>query len=83
MVTDGKAQLTQEYSIGGLPIRVPLIDIHTIGAGGGSMIWADDGGMLPSRSSIRRCRSGAGLLWPGRPGANTHRCPCYSQHGSA
>jgi N-methylhydantoinase A len=46
MVTDGKAQLTQEYSIGGLPIRVPLIDIHTIGAGGGSMIWADDGGML-------------------------------------
>ena len=46
MVTDGKAQLTQEYSIDGLPIRVPLIDIHTIGAGGGSMIWADDGGML-------------------------------------
>jgi len=46
MVTDGKAQLTQEYSIDGLPIRVPLIDIHTIGAGGGSVVWADDGGML-------------------------------------
>lgn len=46
LVTDGKAQLTQEYSIDGLPIRVPLIDIHTIGAGGGSTIWIDDGGML-------------------------------------
>ncbi len=45
-LTDGKAQLTQEYSIDGLPIRVPLIDIHTIGAGGGSVVWADDGGML-------------------------------------
>ena len=46
LVTDGKAQLTQEYSIDGLPIRVPLIDIHTIGAGGGSTIWIDDGSML-------------------------------------
>lgn len=46
MVTEGKAQLTQEYSIDGLPIRIPLIDIHTIGAGGGSVIWVDDGGML-------------------------------------
>ena len=46
MVTAGKAQLTQEYSIDGLPIRIPLIDIHTIGAGGGSVIWVDDGGML-------------------------------------
>ena len=46
MVTKGKAQLTQEYSIDGLPIRIPLIDIHTIGAGGGSVVWVDDGGML-------------------------------------
>ena len=46
LVTNGKAQLTQEYSIDGLPIRVPLIDIHTIGAGGGSIIWIDDGEML-------------------------------------
>jgi len=46
VVTDGRPQLTSEFEIDGLPIRLPLIDIHTIGAGGGSIIWIDDGGML-------------------------------------
>ncbi len=46
VVTAGRPQLTQEFSIDGLPIRLPLIDIHTIGAGGGSIVWIDDGGML-------------------------------------
>jgi N-methylhydantoinase A len=46
VVTDGAPQLTQEFSLDGLPIRIPLLDINTIGAGGGSIIWVDDGGML-------------------------------------
>ncbi|MEZ5817421.1 MAG: hydantoinase/oxoprolinase family protein [Hyphomicrobiaceae bacterium] len=46
VVTGGAPQLTQEFSLDGLPIRIPLLDINTIGAGGGSIIWVDDGGML-------------------------------------
>ena len=46
VVTDQRPQLTNEFEIDGLPVRVPLIDIHTIGAGGGSIVWVDDGGML-------------------------------------
>ena len=46
VVTAGRPQLTNEFDIDGLPVRVPLIDIHTIGAGGGSIVWIDDGGML-------------------------------------
>lgn len=46
VVTDGRPQLTQDFSLDGLPIRVPLLDINTVGAGGGSIIWIDDGGML-------------------------------------
>ena len=46
VVTGGTPQLTQEFSLDGLPIRIPLLDINTIGAGGGSIIWVDDGGML-------------------------------------
>jgi len=46
VVTDGKPQLTQEFQIEGLPVRIPIVDIKTIGAGGGSIIWVDDGGML-------------------------------------
>ena len=30
----------------GLPIQIPMIDIRTIGAGGGSIAWIDKGGML-------------------------------------
>jgi len=38
--------ITTEAEIGGLPIRVPVLDIHTIGAGGGSIAWIDPGGGL-------------------------------------
>lgn len=37
---------TNESSIGGFPIRLPLIDIHTVGAGGGSIAFVDIGGSL-------------------------------------
>jgi N-methylhydantoinase A len=46
VVTGGVPQLTQEFHIDGLPIRIPLLDINTIGAGGGSIVWVDEGGML-------------------------------------
>lgn len=35
-----------ETTINGLPIRLPVIDIHTVGAGGGSIAWIDEGGAL-------------------------------------
>ena len=46
VVTNGKPQLTNEFSIDGLPVRIPVLDINTVGAGGGSIIWIDEGGML-------------------------------------
>lgn len=46
VVTEGRPGLTTEFEIGGLPVRVPVLDISTIGAGGGSIVWVDDGGML-------------------------------------
>jgi N-methylhydantoinase A len=46
VVTGGAPQLTQEFHIDGLPIRIPVLDINTIGAGGGSIVWVDEGGML-------------------------------------
>jgi len=46
MVTEGKPRLTTEFTIDRLPVRIPILDINTVGAGGGSIIWVDDGGML-------------------------------------
>jgi N-methylhydantoinase A len=43
---DGAPQITTEAVVGGCPIRVPLLDIHTIGAGGGSIAYVDAGGAL-------------------------------------
>ncbi len=43
---DGTPQITTEATVSGCPIRVPILDIHTIGAGGGSIAYADAGGAL-------------------------------------
>jgi N-methylhydantoinase A len=37
---------TTSGQIGGYPSRLPMIDIHTVGAGGGSLAWFDSGGAL-------------------------------------
>ena len=46
LVRDGVPVLTSDAEIDGLPIRTPVLDIVTVGAGGGSIVWRDDGGML-------------------------------------
>lgn len=43
---DGAPVLTSEGAISGLPIRIPMLDIHTVGAGGGSLARLDAGGGL-------------------------------------
>jgi N-methylhydantoinase A/oxoprolinase/acetone carboxylase beta subunit len=45
-LADGRPRLTTEASIDGFPIRVPVLDIHTVGAGGGSLARVDEGGLL-------------------------------------
>jgi N-methylhydantoinase A/oxoprolinase/acetone carboxylase beta subunit len=45
-LVDGKIQRTNESFIGDFPIRLPMIDIHTVGAGGGSIAYIDGGGSL-------------------------------------
>jgi len=45
-LADGAARETSEASVDGFPIRVPMLDIHTVGAGGGSIARVDAGGLL-------------------------------------
>lgn len=47
VLTDGEQNYTTNFELEfGLPINVPMIDIATIGAGGGSIAWVDEGGLL-------------------------------------
>ncbi len=42
----GRLPVSAENEIAGLPLRLPMIDIHTVGAGGGSLAYLDAGGAL-------------------------------------
>ena len=46
LVSNGQAELTPMTMIDGLPVKTPVVDIVTVGAGGGSIAWVDDGGLL-------------------------------------
>lgn len=63
---DGKVRLTGDGYIGRYPVAVPMVDMHTIGAGGGSIARIDDGGML--------------LVGPESAGASPGPA-CYGQGG--
>jgi N-methylhydantoinase A len=45
LVVDGRPTVSTETELEGLPILMPLVDIHTIGAGGGSLAWLEAGGL--------------------------------------
>jgi N-methylhydantoinase A len=46
LITAGVAERTSERLVAGLPIRLPTVDLHTVGAGGGSIARIDAGGAL-------------------------------------
>lgn len=52
VIVDGEAAISQDYRMEwtpwspGYPLRIPVVDIVEIGAGGGSIVWFDEGGAL-------------------------------------
>lgn len=45
-ILDGRTLTTTETAVAGVPIKLPMIDVHTVSAGGGSIAWTDAGGAL-------------------------------------
>jgi N-methylhydantoinase A len=46
LIDDGRVPETAERTVAGRPLSLPALDIHTVGAGGGSIAWRDPGGAL-------------------------------------
>ena len=46
LVLDGRVAVTGGREVGGRALALPMIDVHTVGAGGGSIAWRDPGGAL-------------------------------------
>ena len=45
-VIEGRVMTATDAVVAGVPIRFPMVDVHTVSAGGGSIAWVDDGGAL-------------------------------------
>ena len=45
LVIDGRPEITTETSLEGLPLLMPIVNIHTVGAGGGSLAYEEGGGL--------------------------------------
>ena len=67
LVIEGESAVRTEREVGGFPVLSPMIDIHTIGAGGGSIAWRDE-------KALRVGPQSAGA----RPGP-----ACYGHGGTA
>jgi N-methylhydantoinase A/oxoprolinase/acetone carboxylase beta subunit len=46
LIAGGRVERTAEREVGGFPVRLPTVDLETVGAGGGSIVWRDSGGAL-------------------------------------
>lgn len=46
LIREGTPLVTVEKEVVGFPVRAPMIDVHSIGAGGGSIAWVDRGDLL-------------------------------------
>jgi len=68
LIKNKQPGITNEGQVGGYRIASPMLDIHTIGAGGGSIAWVDAGGML--RVGPKSASSEPGPVCYGRGGKN-------------
>jgi len=67
VVAGGEVRRTDSREIAGRPIQLPMIDVHTVGAGGGSIGWRDSGGAL--RAGPRSAGADPGPACYGRGGS--------------
>ena len=78
-IEDGQVSLTTEYEVGagisissrlvkgsGHALKLPVLDIAEVGAGGGSIVWVDRGGALKVWPATVQALPGTGMLRTGR-----------------
>ncbi|UYN97112.1 MAG: hydantoinase/oxoprolinase family protein [Enhydrobacter sp.] len=64
LLQGGRCRLAGEATVHGYPIKAPMLDIHTVGAGGGSIAHVDAGGLL--KVGPRSCGADPGPVCYGR-----------------
>ena len=85
-----RASRSAERAVGGLPVRLPTVDLQTVGAGGGSIVWRDAGGALrvgPESAGADPAPPATGAAEHARPSPTrtccSAGCPSASRAGSS
>ena len=73
LTKDGLTNLNKNIDFLRYRIGVPMIQVETLGAGGGSIGWIDSLGLAASRAAIGRRASGPACY--GQGGEPSRRCP--------
>ena len=73
VIEGGRVGRTDGREFDGRPIQLPMVDVHTVGAGGGSIAWRDRRRRAAGRAALGRRRARARLLRQGRDRADRHR----------
>lgn len=68
LVEAGEPLVSTDVVVGDYPVSVPMVDVHTVGAGGGSVAWFDTGGAL--RVGPRSAGAAPGPICYGRGGTD-------------
>jgi N-methylhydantoinase A len=68
LVRDGDPLVSTEVTVGDYPVGLPMVDVHTVGAGGGSIAYLDGGGAL--RVGPRSAGADPGPICYGRGGTD-------------
>src|SRR5918997_2791312 len=64
VILGGSVREAAGREVGGRPVALPMLDIHTVGAGGGSIGWRDPGGALGGGAPSGGARPGPGRYGP-------------------
>ena len=83
LIEAAKPKITNGGRVGRFPVRIPMLDVKTIGTGGGSIAWITREGKLKRRAAQRRRRAGADVLSERRQRADHHRRQSRSRPHSA
>ena len=83
VVIDGEPTLTTEGTVGAYPSKIPMIDVVTVGAGGGSIAWLSPEGTLKVGPAVGRrrprARSATAAAAPSRPSPTRTSCSAGSR----
>ena len=80
---DGRVPFTSEWAIADVPVRLPAVDVHTVGAGGGSIARLDEGGALLVGPQSAGAEPGPAAYGRGGPATTTDAHLVLGRLGSA